>query len=105
MAVQLAAAITSFVISFLIVPVIIKYSLRKNLVDVPGRRKIHKKITPSLGGIAIFCGFCFSSLIWIELPYWKDLKFILGALFIIFFIGVRDDLVPLKALLKLVGQI
>jgi UDP-GlcNAc:undecaprenyl-phosphate/decaprenyl-phosphate GlcNAc-1-phosphate transferase len=105
MAVQLAAAITSFVISFLIVPVIIKYSLQKNLVDIPGRRKIHKKVTPSMGGIAIFIGFAISSLIWIDLQGWAHIKFILVALFVIFFIGVRDDLVPLRATVKLMGQI
>lgn len=105
MAIQLAAAITSFVISFLMVPVIIQYSLKRNLLDIPGRRKIHKKVTPSMGGIAIFCGFFISSLIWIELNRWTDIKWILVALFVIFFIGVRDDLVPLRAILKLVGQI
>jgi UDP-GlcNAc:undecaprenyl-phosphate/decaprenyl-phosphate GlcNAc-1-phosphate transferase len=105
MAIQLAAAITSFVISFLIVPVIIKYSLRKNLVDIPGRRKIHKKVTPSMGGIAIFLGFFISTLIWVDFQYWSDIKFILVALFVIFFIGVRDDLVPLRAFVKLIGQI
>lgn len=105
MAVELAAAITSFVISFLIVPVIIKYSLRKNLVDVPGRRKIHKKVTPSMGGIAIFVGFFTSSLIWIDIQGLGYIKFILVALFVIFFIGVRDDLVPLRAMVKLIGQI
>jgi UDP-GlcNAc:undecaprenyl-phosphate GlcNAc-1-phosphate transferase len=105
MAIQLASAITSFVISFLIVPVIIKYSLRKNLVDIPGRRKIHKKVTPSMGGIAIFCGFFISTLIWVDFAHWGQIKFILVALFVIFFIGVRDDLVPLRALVKLIGQI
>lgn len=105
MAVQLAAAITSFVIAFLIVPVIIKYSLQKNLVDIPGRRKIHKKVTPSMGGIAIFLGFFISSLIWIDMQGWGSIKFILVALFVIFFIGVRDDLVPLRAMVKLMGQI
>jgi len=105
MAIQLAAAITSFVIAFLIVPVIIKFSLQKNLVDIPGRRKIHKKVTPSMGGIAIFIGFFISSLVWIDLQGWAQIKFILVALFVIFFIGVRDDLVPLRATVKLMGQI
>lgn len=105
MAIQIAAAITSFVISFLIVPVIIKYSLKKNILDVPGRRKIHKKVTPSMGGIAIFFGFFMSSLIWIDFSTWGEIKFILVALFVIFFIGVRDDLVPLRAVLKLIGQV
>ena len=105
MANQLAAAITSFVISFLIVPVIIKYSLKKNLLDIPGRRKIHKKVTPSMGGIAIFGAFFISSLIWIELSSWNQIKWVLVALFVIFIIGVRDDLIPLRAYLKLIGQI
>jgi UDP-N-acetylmuramyl pentapeptide phosphotransferase/UDP-N-acetylglucosamine-1-phosphate transferase len=105
MAKELAAAITSFVIAFLIVPVIIKYSLAKNLVDIPGRRKIHKKVTPSMGGIAIFIGFFISSLIWLDIQGLGYIKFILVALFVIFFIGVRDDLVPLRAMVKLIGQI
>ena len=105
MAKELAAAITSFVIAFLIVPVIIKYSLAKNLVDIPGRRKIHKKVTPSMGGIAIFVGFFISALIWLNIEELGYIKFILVALFVIFFIGVRDDLVPLRAMVKLVGQL
>jgi UDP-N-acetylmuramyl pentapeptide phosphotransferase/UDP-N-acetylglucosamine-1-phosphate transferase len=105
MATQLAAAVTSFVICFLVIPVIIKYSLEKNLVDIPGRRKIHKKITPSMGGIAIFLGFFIASLIWVDITQWKEIRLILIALFIVFFIGVRDDLVPLRPIMKLLGQV
>lgn len=105
MSIQIAALITSFVIAFLILPVIIKYSLKKNLLDVPGRRKIHKKVTPSMGGIAIFFGFFISTLVWLDFQSWGYIRFILVALFVIFFIGVRDDLVPLKPYLKLIGQI
>ncbi|HEX7015431.1 MAG TPA: MraY family glycosyltransferase, partial [Cyclobacteriaceae bacterium] len=105
MAILLATVITSFVIGFLTIPVIIKYSMQKNLVDIPGRRKIHKKVTPSMGGIAIFLGFFIASLVWIEILSWKDIKFIMASLFVIFFIGLRDDLVPLRAIIKLMGQI
>jgi len=58
-----------------------------------------------MGGIAIFCGFFISTLIWVDFQYWGEIKFILVALFVIFFIGVRDDLVPLRAVVKLLGQI
>ncbi|MBX2944688.1 MAG: undecaprenyl/decaprenyl-phosphate alpha-N-acetylglucosaminyl 1-phosphate transferase [Cyclobacteriaceae bacterium] len=105
MAIPLAAAVTSFVICFLIIPVIIKYSLEKNLVDIPGRRKIHKKVTPSMGGIAIFIGFFIGSLIWTDISQWKEIRMILIALFMVFFVGVRDDLVPLKPYMKLIGQL
>lgn len=105
MANELASAVTAFIVSFLILPLVIKYSLKKNLVDVPGRRKIHKKITPSLGGIAIFVGFFMSVIIWIDAHELATIKFLLFPLFIVFIIGVRDDLVPLKAYVKLIGQI
>lgn len=105
MAVLLAACVTSFLISFIILPVIIKYSLAKNLVDVPGRRKIHKKITPSMGGIAMFAGFAVASFIWMETSQWQEIRYVMASLFILFLIGVRDDLVPFRALHKLFGQI
>jgi UDP-GlcNAc:undecaprenyl-phosphate GlcNAc-1-phosphate transferase len=105
MAIQIAAAVTSFIICFLIIPVIIKYSLEKNLVDIPGRRKVHKKITPSMGGIAIFIGFLIAALIWVDVSQWKEIRFIMIGLFMVFFIGVRDDLIPLRPFMKLLGQI
>lgn len=58
-----------------------------------------------MGGIAIFIGFFIASLIWIDIQGWSSIKFILVALFVIFFIGVRDDLVPLRPMVKLIGQI
>lgn len=105
MAVLLAACITSFLICVIVLPVIIKYSLSKNLGDVPGRRKIHKKVTPSLGGIAIFIGFIASTLIWLDFDAWQTTRYVLASLSLVFLLGVRDDLVPLRALHKLYGQI
>jgi len=58
-----------------------------------------------MGGIAIFIGFVVSALIWMEFSQWKEMRFILIALFIVFFIGVRDDLVPLRPFMKLLGQV
>lgn len=105
MAIVLIAAVSSFLIALLTLPVIINFSLSKNLVDVPGRRKVHKKVTPSLGGIAIFLGFITSTLIWVDFDSWGLIKFVLVALFVVFFIGVRDDLVPLRWMMKLTGQL
>ena len=105
MAVNLAACVTSFLVAFLVLPLIIKYTIRKNLVDTPGRRKIHKKVTPSLGGVAIFAGFLVAALVWMDYEQWNIIRYILASLLLIFLIGVRDDLVPLRALHKLYGQI
>jgi len=100
-----ATFITAFVISFLTVPVLIKYSLKRNLVDLPGLRKIHTKVTPSMGGIAIFLGFSVSAFVWIDFEYWHEIRLIAVALFVIFFVGLRDDLVPLSPSIKLLGQL
>lgn len=105
MAALLAVCVTAFLVSFIILPVIIKYSRAKNLGDAPGRRKIHKKVTPSLGGIAIFCGFAIASVIWLDFDQWATMRYVLASLFIVFLLGVRDDIVPLRALHKLYGQI
>jgi UDP-GlcNAc:undecaprenyl-phosphate/decaprenyl-phosphate GlcNAc-1-phosphate transferase len=105
MAVNVAACITAFLLSFITLPVIIKYFLRKNLVDIPGRRKIHKKVTPSMGGIGIFIGFVSATIIWMDLNEWTNMRYVIASLSIIFLLGVRDDLVPFRAFQKLVGQI
>jgi UDP-GlcNAc:undecaprenyl-phosphate/decaprenyl-phosphate GlcNAc-1-phosphate transferase len=102
---QLSAAITSFCITFLLTPLLIKFLSERHIVDEPGGRKIHRGAKPSLGGVAIFVSFLCSALIWINLHDWKFMKFLLLAQGIIFFIGVRDDLLPLKASHKLLGQL
>jgi UDP-GlcNAc:undecaprenyl-phosphate GlcNAc-1-phosphate transferase len=103
MATEFAAAITSFALASLIIPVIIKYTISKNLLDVPDRRKVHKKVTPSMGGIGIFVGFMASVLIW--LPDWHTAKFLLAPFIIIFFMGVRDDVIAVRAETKLIAQL
>jgi UDP-N-acetylmuramyl pentapeptide phosphotransferase/UDP-N-acetylglucosamine-1-phosphate transferase len=105
MAVNIAACVTAFLISFITLPLIIKYFLEKRLVDIPGRRKIHKKITPSMGGISIFVGFLIASFIWLDFAQIQYIRLVLASLFIVFLIGVRDDIVPFRALHKLSGQI
>jgi UDP-N-acetylmuramyl pentapeptide phosphotransferase/UDP-N-acetylglucosamine-1-phosphate transferase len=105
MALLLAAAVTAFVVAFLVIPVIIRYAHERNLMDVPGHRKIHKKLTPSLGGVAIFLGFVAAVLIWLEPTRWSEIRYLVVAQGFIFFVGLRDDLVPLSPYSKMAGQV
>lgn len=105
MTLNLATGITAFIIAFLIFPVIIKFSFKNRFLDIPGRRKVHTKETPSLGGVGIFAGFILAILIWIEFQNWGAIRYIMASMMIIFFLGLRDDLVPLKPMFKLMGQI
>jgi len=49
--------IVPFVISYLLTPVIIKFSTRYKIGSCINHRTIHKKFIPSLGGLSIFAGF------------------------------------------------
>lgn len=96
---------TSFLITFLIFPVFIKIFRRRNFLDAPGGRKIHTVVTPSMGGLPIFIGFAIALLIWMPFEGLREIKYVISALTIMFIIGFRDDLINLRAIQKLFGQI
>lgn len=101
----IGSIITAFAVSVFIFPILIKYSQRKKILDIPGHRRIHKRITPSIGGVAIFAGFCAAIIVWLDFIAWPELKSIIGILFIVFVLGLCDDLVHIKPHVKLLGQI
>jgi UDP-N-acetylmuramyl pentapeptide phosphotransferase/UDP-N-acetylglucosamine-1-phosphate transferase len=44
---------TSFLLTFLVFPIYIKILKKKDFLDDPGGRKIHKAKTPAMGGAPI----------------------------------------------------
>lgn len=58
-----------------------------------------------MGGVPIFIGAIFAILFWMIGTMDFDGKFLLSSLVILFVIGLRDDLIPLKPILKLVSQL
>jgi UDP-N-acetylmuramyl pentapeptide phosphotransferase/UDP-N-acetylglucosamine-1-phosphate transferase len=102
---SLLVIISSFFISLIITPIVIYYTVKKGLFVVPGRRKIHKRITPSLGGIGIFLGFLTASLFAIDLSSTPEIRYVLLLVFLIFTLGIVDDLFALSAKKKLIGQV
>lgn len=97
--------ITSFIITFLAIPSIIKVAVIKNLYDEPGERKSHKSSIPTLGGLAIFAGVVFSFTFWSAGLNYPPTQYIIAAIIVMFFIGLKDDIVDLSARKKLIGQI
>lgn len=95
-----AGGITAFAI-----PSIIKVAEIKHLFDVPDERKQHKKSVPTLGGMAIFAGMLFAVTFWTDQVQIVELQYIITSLLVLFFIGIKDDLVNLRASKKLMGQI
>lgn len=97
--------LTAFLVAFASIPSIIRIANRLSLFDQPNERKTHTNKTPLLGGIAIFAGTIFSFTIWATLYFESQHLFIIAALIIIFFFGLRDDIAPLAPIKKLSGQV
>lgn len=97
--------ILCFIASVLITPLVKKFALAIGATDKPNARKVHQKIMPRLGGLAIFISFLIGFLI--LRPTDDDfsvLPIIIGS-FIIIITGVFDDRFELSAKVKLIGQI
>jgi UDP-GlcNAc:undecaprenyl-phosphate GlcNAc-1-phosphate transferase len=102
--VSILAFVFSFVITFLSIPSIIEVAELKHLFDEPDHRKKHKRVVPTIGGLAIFAGLIISTLLFADLKAFSELQFVLAAILILFFLGIKDDIVVLTPYAKFVGQ-
>lgn len=105
MILALASFFTSLLITFHAIPRIIRISEIKHLYDVPDERKLHKSKVPTLGGLAIFAGMIFSLTFWSTQKEIIELQYIIAAIIVLFFIGMKDDLINLVHYKKLAGQL
>lgn len=101
--------ILAFALSFLLaiaaIPPIIRVAKEKKLFDPPNERKLHTAAIPPLGGVAIFLAFCLSVILSSHGLNFYPLRYLLGALLIMFFIGLMDDMITLSARKKFVVQV
>jgi len=95
----------AFMVTYISIPPLIEVARSKNLYDVPNGRTSHENITPTLGGIAIFSGFVISSMIFLNIAKIPYIQYIIAGSLVIFFIGLKDDIIGLSPLKKFVGQI
>jgi len=100
----LAAFFISFLITYVMIPVIIRVAELKHLFDEPDDRKQHKAKTPTLGGMAIFAGLILSFTIFKDVQSLTDVKYLVPALTILFFAGIKDDILVLTPMKKLLAQ-
>lgn len=107
--------LTSFIVVLVTTPSLIKVAKLKQLVDIPGdARKLHDRRIPTIGGIIIFASILFAFSLWLPTgplvscdilsERSTDLKYLTSALILLFFVGVKDDIIgisPMKKLLAL----
>src|SRR4051812_19216375 len=99
------SAVLAFLITFFAIPVIIQVAKDKKLFDEPDERKVHKTVIPTLGGLGIFAGFIIALLMGVPKNMASDLQYFAAASTVIFFLGIKDDILVLSASKKFVGQL
>ena len=108
--------LTAFVVVLYSTPALIKVAVLKRLIDSPTEdRKIHKRSVPTIGGIIIYAGTLFAYALWYNIDdmiYYdkilesvKEFKLIIATSLILFFVGVKDDIIGTAAVKKLFAHI
>jgi len=110
------AFFTSFLVVLVATPSLIKVAKIKHLVDEPSEdRKVHRKSIPTIGGIMIFAGTIVAFCLFFpteDIGFAFDVKeaihdfqYIIACLFILFFVGTKDDIIGFSPTKKLIAHI
>lgn len=104
------AGVLAFYMSAKIYPVIIMMTQQKNLMDEPEERSAHQYRVPTYGGVGIFMAFSVLSMTFACMggcppEVLGRMLGLMAALCILFFLGVKDDMVGLDPLKKFLGQL
>lgn len=99
------SAIVACTTSITAIPVIIKISRLKNLMADPGERSSHITKTPTLGGVAIFASTFISYFLWENPDEGQLIHLSISAIVILFFLGVKDDILVLSPKKKMFVQV
>lgn len=93
----------AFFVALFAIPSIIQVAHKKQLLDIPSKRRLHITDTPRLGGLAIYAGFISSLMLFGEIN--QSVQKLIASTIIIFFIGLKDDMVSVSAFKKFFVQI
>ena len=103
--------ISAFIVVFLSTPSLIKVAKLKHLVDEPKeQRKMHGWSIPTIGGIVIFGSVIFSYALWFPEKYnhipqmLTNFKALTACLIILFFVGIKDDIIGTAPAKKLIAH-
>ncbi len=102
----IAAFLVAICLTILITPYVIKLAFKIGATDKPNNRKVHSKIMPSMGGLAIFLSFIITMPIFTpDLASSATFTAILLGATVIIILGIFDDIYEINPKMKLIGQI
>lgn len=95
----------SFMTTYLSVPRVIYVAKKKGLVANPNNRSSHKESTPTIGGVSFFLSLMVSLFVLSKFHNDSHISMsIATGLTILFFIGLKDDIVALRPRTKMISQ-
>ena len=101
----LAGFFLSLGITWSAIPSIVTVAKLKGLYGKPNGRSSHTSSTPLLGGVAVFAGMILSTVVIAGIGFVHELKYIIAGLIILFFIGVKDDILIIDPKKKLLAEV
>ena len=87
----------------LFIPLVKRIAKHIGAIDIPNERKVHKNPIPRLGGIGIYAGFLLGYMLFGH-PSLQMNSILIGSIIIVL-TGIFDDIKPISAKAKLLGQI
>lgn len=98
--------IISFFITYLSIPSIILLAIKRNLFQTvkPVLNSHSKRAISNLGGVAIFIAIRITQSLFIDIPNFP-VKYVTASLFILFLVGLNDDLTGVRPISRLLAQI
>ena len=101
----LSAFLIAFLVAVFTFPTVLHVARAKQLMDEPGERSVHSTKTPTLGGIGIYLSLVVVITTIGAFLDTKILLLILGGMTVLFFLGLKDDLLILSPRKKFFGQL
>jgi len=113
---HIAVVATALIVTWAVTPVVRTLAARSGVVAKPGGRNIHQGAIPRLGGVAMFVGCTVAiALRWVGETWWEwshvltksdqPLVGLFLALTTMFIVGLIDDIVDLRPIVKFAGQL
>lgn len=102
----IAITALAFVLVLISIPSIIHTANKYNLFDAADlHRKIHQGNISRLGGIAIFCSFTITVLLFATTVNYQNANFLITSCIILFALGIKDDIYGVSPKTKFALQI
>lgn len=95
--------LTTMVFVILFIPIVKNIAMFVGALDIPDKRKVHKNPIPRLGGLGIYAGFLLGYILFGHQSIQMN-SILIGSIIIII-TGMIDDIKPIPAKYKFLGQL